>query len=366
MFRNVLIIFLITFVMTGCARKQLQPTVSLEEFEQSAENTVDQSDAQYIPQGTFASAQSAVVGTNLTDYLLGAGDLMTISVYEEEKLNTEVRVSSRGEITMPLLGSVYVMGLTASEAEEKIERALEKDYMHQAHVSLFVKERVSQQITLVGAVQHPGTYETKATKRILEVLAMAGGLTSAAGDIAYVTRHKGDEKENQVFLVDIEELVENGRVDLNMFVQGGDVVFIPQCDVVQVDGAVWQPGAVKIDGKMTVDEAIAAAGGLAQYADDEDIKIIRKTQDGKRQIIQLSMDEVLSMKKKNGSAVKNDLWNEHPLLLQDGDVIFVEASGSRSFYSGVGFSLGFMGTGMTYKNPVQYRSQVVRNQDQVK
>ena len=360
MYKNILFFLVIALLVTGCGRKQLQSNVTLAEFESSTTTAQGPGQDPRIPEGSFASAQTAPALDEITDYVLGPGDLVAITVFEVNELNTEARVSSRGLITMPLLGQVHIQGLTALEAEKKIEQDLTKDYMHEAHVTLFVKERVSQQITIVGAVKNPGTYETKATKRILEVLSMAGGVSKSAGDTVYITRQKQEKDGNEVFLVDMEKLLEEGRVDMNMFVQGGDMIFVPQSNLVQVEGAVWNPGPVKIEGRLTIDEAIAAAGGLAQYADEEDIKLIRKDQDGKRQIIQLAMADILAMKQEKNADIKEGPWQQ--LLLQDGDVIFAEADGMRSFYSGVGFSIGFMGTGVQYKNPVEYQKPINRTQ----
>ena len=356
MYRNILFLLVIVLLVAGCGRKQLQSNVSLDEFESSTTAAQGPGQDPRVPEGSFASAQTAPAIDEIADYVLGPGDLVAITVFEVDELNTEARVSSRGLITMPLLGQVHIQGLSALEAEKKIEQDLTKDYMHEAHVTLFVKERVSQQITIVGAVKNPGTYETKATKRILEVLSMAGGLDKSAGDTVYITRHKKEKNGNEVFLVDMEKLLDEGRVDMNMFVQGGDTIFVPQNDVVQVEGAVWSPGPVKIDGRLTIDEAIAAAGGLAQYADDEDIKLIRKDQNGERQIIQLTMEDIKTMKQEQNADIKNGPWQK--LLLQDGDVIYAEADGMRSFYSGVGFTIGFLGTGVQYKNPVEQRAPV--------
>ncbi|MDD3620576.1 MAG: polysaccharide biosynthesis/export family protein [Desulfobulbaceae bacterium] len=353
MYGKLALFVLVVILGAGCARQQLQPNVSLEDFDHGFA-AAEQSDNAEMAAGMFAQAQPAPLNDDITDYVLGAGDLISVTVFEASELNTESRISSRGVITMPLLGQIHLQGLTTMEAEEKIEQALIKDYMHDANVTLFVKERVSQQITLVGAVAKPGTYETKVTKRLLEVLSMAGGLTRAAGDTVYVTRHRRGGEGNEVFLVDMEKLLEEGRVETNMYIRGGDVIFVPQSDIVQVEGAVWQPGPVRIDGSLTIDEAIAAAGGLAQYADEDDIKLIRKDKGGKRQIIQLSMAEILAMKKEKNADIETGPWRQ--LLLKNGDVIFAEASGMRSFYSGVGFSIGFMGTGVQYRNPVQYRA----------
>ncbi|HHO48912.1 MAG TPA: hypothetical protein ENN06_10765 [Desulfobacteraceae bacterium] len=359
MYGKLTLLVLIVILAAGCARQQLQPNVSLDDFDQGFA-AADNSGSAGMAEGKFALAQPAPLNDDITDYVLGPGDLINVTVFEASELNTESRISSRGVITIPLLGQIHLQGLTAMEAEEQIEQALIKDYMHDANVTLFVKERVSQQITLVGAVARPGTYETKVTKRLLEVLSMAGGLTRAAGDTVYVTRHRRDAEGNEVFLVDMEKLLEEGRVEMNMYIRGGDVIFVPQSDIVQVEGAVWQPGPVRIDGNLTIDEAIAAAGGLAQYANEDDIKLIRKDRNGKRQIIQLSMAEILAMKEEKNADIESGPWRQ--LLVKNGDVIFAEASGLRSFYTGVGFSIGFMGTGVQYRNPVQYRAPSAKPQ----
>lgn len=351
MHHRIVVLISLLLVLVGCARQQLQPTVSLEEFQEKSLQSTSPSPNKDIPQGDFTSAQSIADENSFSDYILGPGDLVTIAVFEADELNSETRLSSRGDITMPLLGQVHIEGLTASDAEKKIEDALIEKYMHEAHVSLFIKERMNQHFTLVGAVENPGTFETQSRKRILEVLAFAGGLTTTAGDTAYVTRKKRSDGSNQVFLVDLDALQTKGRVEMNMLIQSGDVIFIPESDLIQVDGAVQRPGSFKIDGEMTVDSAIASAGGLANYADENDIKLIRKNDEGKREIVQLSMNDINSLKGNTSNSFKNAPWQG--LHLQDGDIIFVEASGVRSFYNGVGFSIGFMGTGVTFKNPTK-------------
>ncbi len=90
------------------------------------------------------------------DYLLGKGDLLKISVFEAEELDATVRVSSRGFITLPLIETVAVKGLTVMEAEEQIEAMYRQRYIKNPHVAIFVEEHISQRITLVGQFQNPG------------------------------------------------------------------------------------------------------------------------------------------------------------------------------------------------------------------
>lgn len=351
MYRTLLLIFIFIFslISAGCTRQQLTPTITLAKFqEETAASHISNNHTPYSRE-TLTPAQAVADDNDISDYILGPGDLITVKVFETSDLNTETRISSRGDITMPLLGNIHIQDLTAREAEQKIEQALTKNYMRVAHVTLFVKERMDQNVTVVGAVKHPGTFDMPARKRLMACIAMAGGLSDSAGDTCYVTRKNNRTHTSKVFLVDLNQLINNGQVSMDILIHRSDIIFVPQSNMVQVDGAVRKPGAYKIDGEMTIDGALAAAGGLAMYADANDIKLIRKKKDGTREILQLSMKDIIAMKKNQNTSIKNGPW--HNLLLQNGDVIFAEASGSRTFYSGVGFNLGFLGTGISYRAP---------------
>ena len=123
-----------------------------------------------------------------TDPLLGPGDLLEVKVFEAPELGTQVRVSSRGYVTLPLLGDVEVAGLTARQVEMKIEGLYRAKYIRDPHVSLFVQEHLSQKVTFVGQVKTPGTYELPSRMKLLDALALAGGLTEKAGSTARVRR----------------------------------------------------------------------------------------------------------------------------------------------------------------------------------
>src|SRR5919109_4645571 len=102
------------------------------------------------------------------DYQIGPGDLLDAKVYEAQDLSGELRVSSRGTVTYPLLGEVEVGGLTVREAEKKLQRLLEAKYVKDPHVSIFIKEYRSKRVAVVGAVKNPGNYELINRGHILE------------------------------------------------------------------------------------------------------------------------------------------------------------------------------------------------------
>src|SRR5512136_1213581 len=130
------------------------------------------------------------------DYKIGPEDLIEISVFEEEKLNKTVRVSSQGNISLPLLGILRAKGLTANELEREIRDLLAEKYLQDPHVSVFIKEYRSQRISVVGMVEKPGVYDVTGQKTVLDVLAMSGGLKEDAGQLLFLIRPPNLEEGN--------------------------------------------------------------------------------------------------------------------------------------------------------------------------
>src|SRR5881394_592949 len=124
------------------------------------------------------------------DYVIGAGDLLSIYVFDVEELSREVRVSQTGTIGIPLVPvRLHVAGLTEMQVEQKIAEVLEANgLVTHADVSVSVKEHKSKPITIVGAVPHPMVYEADRPVTVLEVLAEAGGVANDAGDTVIVAR----------------------------------------------------------------------------------------------------------------------------------------------------------------------------------
>jgi len=327
-------------LLIGCAEEKFESTTNLEQFRKQYEEK----------QTKFNRSQDMVYSpldlndSGSGDYRLGEGDLITVKVYESDELDTEVRVSSHGEISLPLLDNVNVFDLTTAEAEEKVETLYKEKYLHDPHVIIYIKEHVSKQITLVGAVEKPGTYDYVTRRRFLDVLAVANGLKGDAGSIAYVTRENPKTNKRMRYMVNLDELLKQGNMRQNMVVLGGDVIFIPLSGQCFIDGAVRNPGTYTLKTKMTITEALALAGGLASYADDDGIKLIRYMgTDQARAIVSLSYSDL--------QAGMGDT-----LFLQDQDMIFAESSSAGLMTSGTGISVGFLGTGFSYKDPASNTS----------
>jgi len=115
-------------------------------------------------------------------YYLGSGDVIELTVFQVEELNTKVRVNGRGEVILPLLGSVNVEDKSISEVEEIVKEKLQADFLQNPQVSIFISEYRSQQITVMGAVKEPNVYSIRQSRSIFEMLSLAGGLTEVASD----------------------------------------------------------------------------------------------------------------------------------------------------------------------------------------
>lgn len=315
-------------ILTGCVSSQNQNVSPSELPAQLKQDEIAEFNEQL-----FASAR---MNTDPSDYLLGSGDLLQIKVYEAEDLNTTVRVSSRGFVTLPLLGAVSVNGLSAREAEEMIENLYRVRYIKDPHVSIFVEEHFSRRVTLMGQFRNPGTYDYLSKQRLLDVMALGGGLSDIAGRIVQVRRYSGSPEGQSVFVVDLDQLINEGRSELNIEINSADVLFVPEAGTFFVDGAVRRPGAYHIKHTTTVQEALLEAGGLAPYADKEHATLIRYTGKGQRQMIKLDLSQPESQE----------------IEVKDRDVLITEASTYGKLVHGFGLHIGVPGFGsLGYQNP---------------
>jgi len=124
------------------------------------------------------------------DYVIGNGDLLSITVFDVPELARDVRVSQTGTISIPLVPvRLEVTGLSELQAEQKIAEVLESNgLVSHAEVGVVVKEHKSKPITIVGAVAHPMVYEADRPVNLLEAIAQAGGVSNDAGDTVIISR----------------------------------------------------------------------------------------------------------------------------------------------------------------------------------
>jgi polysaccharide export outer membrane protein len=287
------------------------------------------------------------------DYKIGPEDLLEINVFEDEKLNKNVRVSSQGNISLPLLGILRVKDLTANELEKEIRDLLSEKYLQDPHVSVFIREYRNQQISVMGAVEKPGVYDVKGQKTVLDILSVAGGLAGSpkenAGPLLFLIRparledeaskekKESDEQTSKTFVIDLEELLIKGDLTLNLPLSHGDIINIPFSGKIFMGGEVRSPGGFRLSGKkMTLGQAITMAGGLKYEANGSETKIFRYSEKGTER-------EVLSV---NVNAIQKG--ESEDLYLKENDIIIVPKSGVKAFLTGLRDTFkGFLGFGVS-------------------
>lgn len=328
---TVAICFILGLVGTGCGKKQ---TVVQKALDAQAIIEADKEISDFNSRVFAASNLSPDRG----DYLLGPGDLLEIKVFEADKLNTTVRLSSRGEVSLPLLGDILLLGMTASAAEQLIEDKYKETYLKDPHVNIFVKEHYSQRVTVVGEVQNPGTYDYPSRQNLLDAIALAGGLTEKAGRLVQVRRLDSVSFGiHQTLMIDLDKLINEGKTELNIQINGGDVIFVPEAGSFYVDGAVRRPGEYQIKKTLSVDKALLAAGGCSSHADLSEISIFRDAGDGQMHEIKLDLED--APERAGG------------IVIQDNDIIVVGASFWGSLFHGTRLNIGIPGLGISYSDP---------------
>ncbi len=170
---------------------------------------------------TSAEGQPATV----SDYVLGAEDVLNISVWKDEHLTKDVVVRPDGFLSFPLVGDVQAADRTVQEVRADIVNRLTK-YIPNPQVSVTVTKVLSYRIYVLGRVNKPGEYMVGHTTDVLQALSLAGGLTpfAAENDIRVMRRVKG---EQQMFAFRYGEAKKGKGLEHNILLQRGDVVMVP-------------------------------------------------------------------------------------------------------------------------------------------
>lgn len=225
---------------------------------------------------------------------LGPGDVVKLSVYGNPDLALETRVSEAGTITFPLIGQVEIGGLPVAGAEKKIAGLLERGgYLKKAQVNLIVTTLQSQQVAVLGHVNRPGRYPVEGRRSVLDLLAMAGGMSADGGDAVSVVRSRNGSVIRET--IDVVQMVRSGQLDQNLEVAGGDLIYVERAPRFYIVGEVQRPGAFKVERAMTVLQALSAGGGLTARGTDRGIRITRRDASGKPTIINAKHDDIVQV-----------------------------------------------------------------------
>lgn len=297
------------------------------------------------------------------DYRIGPGDVLDITIFEVEELSKPATVSPKGTVTLALLGEVAVAGLTTLEAESTLVKRYSQDLINNPQISVSVIDFRSQPISIIGAVKQPGVYQLQGTRRLVDVLAMAGGLTEEVGDLISIRRRADGEEQSvaearlraSVLLSDddqlapggladhatdgeirisVRALLREGRADSNPVIEPHDVIRVARAGVVYVLGGVVRPGGfpIKDQEPISVLRAVSLAEGLDKESAPQRARVIREVA-GIKTEIPIQIDQILKGRKQD-------------VQLRPEDVLYIPSSKSKKVMNRTTEAVVQMATGL--------------------
>ena len=288
-----------------------------------------------------------------TEYTLGQSDRIYIDVFQVPELSREYLIVVDGTVSFPLIGRIKLAGLTLTEATQVLYKAYAV-YIKRPIVNVTLLTPRSLKIAIAGEVNVPGSYNIspapgERSPSVTDILKQAGGITTTA-DISQVELHRTVHGREQIFTLDLWQILKQGNLNQDITLEDGDRIFIPtkfnidptetrllsnanfgiqtnqEIDIV-VTGEVYRPGSYKIQPERALtrndknlpkrqpprlSQAIQIAGGIKPLADIRSIEVRRLHYNGLQQTIHVNLWELLQ----NGNF-------DQDIILQEGDTILI-------------------------------------------
>ena len=265
-------------------------------------------------------------------YRLAPGDEVEVRIVDEPDYErARLRLNEEGLIRVPWVGEITADQQTTSQLEIALERRFER-YFHEPQVQVRISEYAGRPVAVLGAVKNPGVYQLRGPRSLVEVLALAGGLSSDAGHVVKITRplargaiplpraRKDPSGRFSVASASIEDVLKAERPAENIQIEPHDVLSIPRAELVYVIGAVARSGGfvLRENEHVSVLQALALAGGLSGTAAARRAKILRSPASGKQRVEEAVDLRMIMESRSNDVALNPD------------DILFVPTSGGKA------------------------------------
>ena len=224
--------------------------------------------------------------------ILGVGDIIRISVYQNPDLTVEsARISELGQVNFPLIGSVKLGGETINAGEQKIAKMLrDGGFVLRPQVTIQIGQIRSAVISILGQVAKPGRYpiETVGSK-VSEMIAATGGVVPGGADIVTLV---GTRNGRSIKLdIDLPAILQSGKAELDIPVDNGDILYVDRAPIAYIYGEVQRPGVFRLERGMSLMQVLAQSGGLTARGTERGIKVHRRDANGAVSVIELRMND---------------------------------------------------------------------------
>ncbi|HKX43886.1 MAG TPA: polysaccharide export protein EpsE, partial [Burkholderiaceae bacterium] len=226
--------------------------------------------------------------------ILGPGDVVRITVFQNPDLTVDNgRISEAGTLNFPLVGSVTLGGLTVAAAEQRIAKALrDGGFVLRPQVTIQVGTIRSSMVSVLGMVTRPGRYPIDVVGvKVSEMIALTGGVAQGGADVVTLV---GTRNGKPIKLdIDLPAIMQGGQTDLDLAVENGDVLYVDRAPAAYIYGEVQRPGQFRIERGMSLQQALAQAGGLTPKGTERGIKVHRRDAAGNVTITDMSMNDAV-------------------------------------------------------------------------
>jgi polysaccharide biosynthesis/export protein len=255
-----------TFLAPLALALSLVPQLPVETPKPAANRTADAARTPATaPQGPGVIASS--------NYRIGPQDQLLITVVDEPELTGKFPVDRDGMFSYPYLNRVKAAGMTAEELQNQLATLLRNGYLRSPQVRVEIDQFRSQSVMVIGEVRQAGKIPmTGASMTLLEALVASGSPTAQASSEIIVRHRAVDGKEAEEIRINRKEL-ELGKSDV--ILRDGDIINVPAAQRFYLDGYVRTPGTYVLDPGLTIQQAIALAGGLTERGSDRGITATR-------------------------------------------------------------------------------------------
>ena len=226
--------------------------------------------------GTVSSQQNAA-------YVVGAQDVLTVTVFSEPQLSGRFRVENDGQFSYPFLGRVQASGRTLADIATLVRTRLADGYLRNPQVTVEIEQFRSQNVFIMGEVRTPGRYTLTGAVTLIEALAQAGSIAPSAGNEVLILHPSKTASESPTLPgsgdADVQRInlrdIQSGKLAANVTIRDGDTIFVPKAQRFYVTGNVRAPGAYVLEPNLTVLQAISMAGGATERGSTRRLRIIR-------------------------------------------------------------------------------------------
>ena len=286
------------------------------------------------PTTATVTTDRALLFPGTREPLLAAGDLITIHVFEQVDYSPEVRLTAQGTVVLPLIGTVQLSGLTITQAEQFLEQRLKDAGIYRnPQVTIQLVEGPNQEATVAGELH--AAVPIVGSRRLLDVLAVAGGLPPTASHVITISR----PGLAQPLVVDLgTDPLRSGLANIPIF--PGDTIIVSRIGVVYMVGDFKNPGTIPLTqyAPLTLIQATALTGGLAYQGKYNDVRLIRTVGDH-RTVVKVDIQRILHGK-------------DPDPILQPNDIVFLPDSELKAFIANgnLGTLFGVVSLLITVKN----------------